>query len=187
MSMDSNTIAEFVSNRDLVRIERSGIDTRTLQAFPLGMSDQLLAVAYVYDFHIDGLLFLRRDTVTDVGINATAQFQRQLLDDAGLITDELFSLPYSVESFSSLLARLPPNKVAILEEESLDESNFWMGRYVWREDETHWMHEFTGAGNWHDKLTEIDPTKITCCQLETNYIQFYQQYFNSNGFPELPG
>lgn len=187
MNVESTTIADFVRNRDLVRIERAGIDTRTLQAFPLGFSDTLLAVLYVCDFRIEGLLFLRRDTITDIHVNATARFQRQLLDDAGHITDDLFCLPHAIDSFASLLSGLTPNQIIILEEESLDESGFWIGRYVWREDQTHWMHEFTGAGNWNPDLTELDLNAITCCQIETNYIRFYQRYFDLNGFPEYPG
>ncbi|WP_413432553.1 hypothetical protein [Crateriforma spongiae] len=187
MNVESNTISDFVRNRDLVRIERDRIDGRTLQAFPLGFSDTVLAVLYVYDFHIDGILFLRRDTITDIRVNATATFQRQLLDDAGYITDDLFCLPHTIDSFASLLAGLAPNQITILEEESLDESGFWIGRYVWREDRTHWMHEFTGDGNWEDDLTELDLDAVTCCQLDTNYVRFYQRYFDSHGFPELPG
>lgn len=187
MNVESNTIEEFIRNRDLVRIERAQIDTRILQAIPLAFSDTLLALLYVYDFHVDGLLFLRRDTVTDIRVNATAKFQRQLLQDAGCISDELFSMPHKIDSFASLLAGLPANEITILEKETLNDSEFWIGRYVWREDETHWMHEFTGAGNWDDKVTQIDLEVVTCCQLDTNYIRFYQRHFNSHGFPKYPG
>jgi hypothetical protein len=82
---------------------------------------------------------------------------------------------------------LPPNKIVILERETLDDNRFWIGRYVWREDQTHWMHEFTGAGNWDEELTQIDLDMVTCCQLDTNYIRFYQSHFNAHGFPRLPG
>ena len=186
MNVESSTIGELIRNHDLVRIERAQIDTRTLQAFPLASSDTLLAVLYVYDFHIDGLLFLRRDTITDISVNATAKFQRQLLKDAGCISDGLFCMPHKIDSFASLLAGLSPNEITILEEETLDNSGFWIGRYAWREDQTHWMHEFTGAGDWKDKMTQIDLDVVTCCQLDTNYIRFYQRHFNSRGFPRLP-
>lgn len=186
MNIKSQTIADFVRCRDLVRIERAQIDTNTLQAFPLGFSDELLAALYVHDFHIDGLIFLRRDTITDIQVNATAKFQRQLLEDGGHIAEDLFSLPHRIDSFESVLAGLPPNQIAILEEESLDASEFWIGRYVWREDRTHWIHEFSGAANWDNELTEINLDAVTCCQLKSNYIKFYQRYFNSHGFPELP-
>ena len=187
MNIDSDTIRTLIRNRDLVRIERAQIDTRTLQVFPLAFSDNLLASLYVYDFHIDGLLFLRRDTIADISVNATAKFQRNLLEKAGCISDELFYMAHKIESFASLLAGLPPNKITILEEETLDESRFWIGRYVGREDQTHWMHEFTGAGNWGKELTQINLDVVTCCQLDTNYIRFYQSYFNTHGFPKLPG
>jgi|688.fasta_scaffold126263_3 hypothetical protein len=187
MNVESNVISEFIRNRDLVRIERAQIDTRTLQAFPLAFSESLLALLYVYDFHIDGLLFLRRNSISDISVNATAKFQRDLLKDAGYILDDLFYMPHNIESFESLLAGLPPNKIVILERETLDDNRFWIGRYVWREDQTHWMHEFTGAGNWDEELTQIDLDMVTCCQLDTNYIRFYQSHFNAHGFPRLPG
>jgi len=186
MNVESSSLADFVRNRELVKIERADIDSRTLQAFPLAFSDSLLAVLYVFDFHLDGLLFLRRDTITEIRVNATSRFQRQLIDQAGLITDDLFCSPHELDSFASLLAGLAPNQIAIVEEESLDESGFWIGRYVWREDQTHWMHEFTGAGRWEDELTQLDLDAVTCCQLDTNYIRYYQRHFDSHGFPSLP-
>lgn len=184
MSVNSETLTSFVSNRDLVRIERAAIDTRTLQGFPLAFSDDLLAIRYVYDFHLDGLLFLRRDTITDMVVNATARFQRGLLEKAGEITDDLFHLPHSIESFSTLLTALPPNKIVILEEESLGNCEFRMGRYVKRKGGANYIQCFSGAGNWHDDLTNVDLESVTCCQLDTNYIRYYQEHFDSVGFPQ---
>ncbi len=186
MTVDSETITRLINNRSLVRIERRKIDSRTIQAFLLGFSDELLAAAYVSDFRHDGLLFLRRETITDVSVNATARFQRQLLENAGDITDSLFTLPHPIDSFATLLNGLSADLIVILEEESLEDSRFLIGRYVWRENGTHQMHEFTGAGNWSDRLTEIDLESITCCQLDTNYIRYYQRHFDTHGFPDLP-
>ena len=60
-------------------------------------------------------------------------------------------------------------------------------RCVGCEDGKHRIHEFTGAGNWDDDLTELDLATITCCQLDSNYIRHYQRYFDSRGFPGIPG
>ncbi len=186
MKLTSDKLGTYIRDRELVKIERSSIDSNSLQAFLLGFSDHLVACRLVSDFHLEGLMFLRRSTISNITVDATSRFQRELLENAGLIDDELFVLSHRIDSYASLLTGLRHNQITIFEEESLDDSYFWIGRYVWHEDGTHCVHEFSGTGVWDDDLTELDLDALTCCQLDSNYILFYQRYFDLNGFPPIP-
>jgi hypothetical protein len=71
--------------RNLVSIRRSSIDPNSIQGFVVGLSQDLVALEYVYDFQIDGLLVLRRSDITDVRRSKTDEFQQSLLKQEGIV------------------------------------------------------------------------------------------------------
>jgi len=186
MRISDKQLAHFVSKRLLVCIRREEIDTRAIQAFLLGFSDNLLLIQYIYDFHVDGQLILRRDDITAITSDATDGFQRKLLKNNNLFQHIDFEFNATLTSFPALLNSQPPNAIVILENERLDDSDFWMGRYVDSTDETIRLHEFSGAGNWEDSLSSIAAAEVTCCQLNTNYTNVYARYFKDQPAPEKP-
>lgn len=42
---------------------------------------------------------------------------------------------------------------------------------------TVWLRYFSGAGNWDEKPTKLAFNSITSCQVDTNYINVFQRYF----------
>lgn len=186
MSASDKQLNEFIENRSLVSVRRDNIHSQSLQAFPIRFSPSLLLVQYVCDFRLDGQLIVRREDITSITCRATDKFQRTLLDDNGVIDKVDFAFNAELSSFTRLLKSRPPRSIVILEEEGLDDSTFWIGRFVDADNGTVRMHEFSGAANWRDNLTRIGQDDITCCQLNTNYIRFYAEYFEAHPAPEVP-
>jgi hypothetical protein len=186
MKVTDEQLDAFISSRSLVCIRRERIDARSLQAVPIRYSPTLLLVQYVYDFHLDGQLILRRSNISSMSCRATDEFQRGLLVDHGLIDQIDFHFHADLASFANLLDSQPALSIVILEGETVEDSDFWIGRYVDSTDDLLRLHEFTGAGTWDDKLTYIRQTDVTCCQLNTNYIRFYAQYFETHTPPRGP-
>jgi len=186
MNVSNRQLADLVASRSLVSIERKKIDSRSLQAIPIRYSPKLLLVQYVHDFHLDGQLILRRKDITSITCGATNHFQHGLLHDHGLIAEIDFDFVAELASFSALLNSQPEHSIVILENEGLDDSQFWIGRYVDSDKGNVRLHEFSGAANWNEELTRIDQHDITCCQLNTNYIQYYAGYFQARKPPPLP-
>lgn len=195
MSVSNKQLESFITDRSLVSIRRDNIDSNAIQAVPLLFSRDLLLVQYIYDFRLDGYLIFRRQDITSLDSNATDVFQKQLLLDAGLFQqiDRSFRVPLA--SFSDLLSSLSDPSIVILEREALDGSDFWIGQHIESTKRFIRLREFTGAGNWLEQPTRITLSKVTCCQLQTNYIQFYADYFTrrqtksmaeQNAEPELP-
>lgn len=179
MSVSDEQLDAFIQNQALVAIRRDEIDTRCIQGVPLQFSDQLIRLQYVYDFHIDGQLIVRREDITDMLCRSTDRFQRRLLMDNGLFRQIDFNAPIELTSWSTMLSQLHGTPIVILEQECLSDSQFWMGRLLDVTSRTIRLHEFTGAGRWLDHPTDIPIEAVTCCQRHTNYIKFYADYFDS--------
>ncbi len=182
----SKQLSKFIKNRSLVCIWRENLAANSLQAFPISFSPSLLLVQYVADFRLDGQLFLRRKDITSISCRKTDQFHQKLLDQDGIIENVDFDFEANIDSFSDLLNSLPKETIVILENENVNEQQLYLGRIVHSDVQTITIHEFTGAANWHDKLTHINHDDITCCQLNTNYIYYYTQYFETYRPPPIP-
>ena len=65
----------------------------------------------------------------------------------------------------------------ILECEDLDDPDFLIGRVEEANATAVEMQWFSGTGRWDDELATLAFDDITCCQVGTNYLNFYQRYF----------
>lgn len=187
--MTDEVIAQYIQDSSLINIRREKIAHRSLQAFPIAFSQEILCVYYVCDFRLDGILFLRRSDISSIDSRATDRFQRSLMKDAGLLLKPEAGEEFRLESFTSVLESISKTEIVIVECESREEEEnfFTIGRYAGFDTYDHVaMHEFSGAANWDDDLTKHALEDITCVQLRNNYIMFYQQYFDRTGFPQIP-
>ena len=177
MCLSNRQLDEHIAKRDLIAISRSGLDSNKLQGFPLSYSPDLLLLRYVFDFHLDGLLLVHRRDITDYYCRETDRFQRKLLEAENRLKRGLFRSHYSVENVQGFLRSLDPNKIVIIENETPESSQFFIGRFVAADKQIVKMQEFSGVANWKQEATEIPAKNITCCQIDTNYINFYTRHF----------
>ncbi len=177
MSLNNKTLRSFRKSRELVDVRRDRIDTHGLQAFVLGFSDTLVLLQYVHDFHIDGQLLVRRLDITRMQSRATDKLQRRMLEAEGLLAAIDWDLTAPLSSFGRFLGSLPENQIVILEDESSDEPDFYIGTIMDVTDHQVSLKYFSGAGKWDESPMQIPTSRITCCQTNTNYINFYARYF----------
>ncbi|NHZ36436.1 hypothetical protein [Massilia rubra] len=171
-------LAQHRKERNLVAVFRSGIDDHSMEGFVLGFSDDLLLFQYIYDFHLDGLMVLRIADITDVTCTATCKFQRELLEQEGLIRQVPFDISLDLRNWQTLLAQLSTMyPLMILECEKLDDPDFIIGQVDQLSEAAVEMQWFSGTGRWDDELATLAFADITSCQVDTNYIKFYQRYF----------
>lgn len=176
-----NELSQFAQDRSLVSIRRAAVDENKIQGFVLGSSDRLVLLQYVYDFHLDGLMVLRTDDISEVTRSKTDAFQQQLLADEGLLSRVPFDYPVDLGSWSSAIAGLSrSHPLLILECELMEEPDFVVGRIldVGVDDVT--LRYFTGAANWLEEPVKLRYDDITACQANTNYVNAYQRYFERN-------
>lgn len=174
----NHQLAKHQELRKLVSIRRDGLDANSIQAFVLDCSAQLVALQYIYDFKLDGLLFLRVEDITEVRSSVTDIFQNALLEQEGLLGRVPFGTKFRLSNWKSLISQLADEHAfMILEREAEPDSSLFIGTVQKVTDrEVHGRH-FTGVARWIKSLKKLKLNEITSCQVETNYIQVYQRHF----------
>ena len=178
MPLSDRQLDEHISQRDLIAISRSDFDSNKMQGFPLAYSRQLLLLRYVHDFYLDGLLLIRRCDITDSNCRQTDKFQRKLLETEHKLKKGVFRNDHVIENFTSFIEGLGTETIVIIENETRNNSQFYIGLVASVDAESVHVQEFSGAGNWEHNATCIPVNEITCCQIETNYINFYARHFS---------
>ena len=113
---------------------------------------------------------------------------RSILDARGIRGLILMPLPVGVDqvdfdfrvpiqSFEDFLHSREKEEIIIVEDESED-PNFWIGTVAAVNAEDVELLPFTGAARILDPASRIPFDRISCCQMNTNYIRFYQRYFD---------
>ena len=171
-------LAKHQKQRNLVSIRRGEIDGCSIQGFVLGLSENLVLLQYVYDFHLDGLMLLRTADITEVRHTKTAQLQKKLLKQEGLLERVPLEITLDLSDWKSAISQLSAEHgLMIIECEAQDEPDFFIGRVTKTTKLGVQGHYFSGAANWEDEPSKLKFKDITCCQVATNYINFYKRYF----------
>jgi hypothetical protein len=181
MRLSSKLLRDHIAKRDLVCIRREGIDNLSIQGFLLDCSDTLLLLQYVYDFHLDGYMLLRRSDLSDVSCRSTDRFQRELLVREGVFEQIDFSYRAPLQSLEAFLGSRGKEKILIVEDEASDPPEFWIGPVMGINADHVELRHFTGIARVIEPPARIEMERITCCQMDTNYIRFYQRYFDRIG------
>jgi hypothetical protein len=176
--MKRDQITKHQKQRDLVSIRREKIDENAIQGFILDSSEELLALQYVYDFNLDGLMFLRVEDITEMKSSTTNKFQKELLEKEGLLKKVPFGATFDLNHWRSLIAQLSDeNEFMILEREALEEPDLFIGVILKATKTGVQGRYFSGAANWSESPEKLRFEDITSCQVGTNYINVYQRYF----------
>lgn len=162
----------------LISICRNEIDPNSIQGFILASSEQLIVLQYVYDFNLDGLMVLSRPEITEIRSTATDKFQRKLLANEGLVKVVPFETVFDLQNWRTIIKQFAKAyPLIILECERGDEPDFIIGRIEKTTPVAVYIRYFTGTGKWLDELVRVKYSDITSCQVGTNYLKFYERYF----------
>ena len=178
MSVSRDYIDQLIADRALISVRRKQVNGRYIQAFPLAVSQRLVLLQYVYDFHIDGLTLLRLRDISDWKIGGTNIFQRRLLQEEGILDQVQFDFSAPIESFPDFLRSLPPNELVIIESERTDPPEMHIGTVSSADSRTVAINYITGIARREDTPRQMSVRDITSCQIRTNYISFYQRHFD---------
>lgn len=181
MNATARNLKRFRDERALVSIRRDGIDDQSIQGFVVAFSGTLLLLQYIYDFHLDGRLLLRAADITAIKATATDEFQKELLVEEGDFDKIDFSCNPPISSYDVFLRSLPQNEIVILEDEAADDPVFIIGTLISVDERQVSVRYFTGAANWKKEASIIEIDRITSCQTDTNYINFYARHFSRTG------
>jgi hypothetical protein len=175
--MHSKQLRGHIEHRELLCIRRASIEESSMQGFLLAFSDSLLLFQYVYNFRLDGYLIIRRSDVTELSCRDTDRFQREFLQAEGVLEQADFEFSAPIQSFDSFLASRPADEIVIVEDELSDPQEFLIGTVSHVADDAVHINHFTGIARLSECPEQLAIERITSCQTSTNYIRFYERYF----------
>ena len=176
------SLTELSQAKRLVSVRRRDVDDYGIQGFLIGISDNLLALEYVFDFQTDGLMILRRSDITEVRRTATDEFQEQLLKREGIRAGVEDAIPLELESWQTAIRQLSKcYPLMILERELGPVPEFTIGKVLRATASQVEFQTFTGIGKWSPKPVRLKYSQITCLQVNTRYLAFYQRHFERSG------
>lgn len=175
------SLANCLKAKSLLSVRRRDVDDYSIQGFLVGLSDSLMALEYVYDFQIDGLLVLRRSDVTDVKLTETNEFQARLPKHEGIRPGTQAPMPLELQGWQPLIQQLAGHyPIMILERELGPSPEFAIGGPIRATAAQVEFRSFNGTGKWSAKAERLKYSQISCLQVNTRYLGFYQRYFERN-------
>ncbi len=172
------SLSSCLRKQSLVSVHRRDVDESGIQGFLVGLSDDFLALEYVYDFQVDGLMVLRRSDITNVQRTGTDQFQESLLKKEGIRPGTQVLSPLELGSWKSILEQFSrEHEYMILERELGPVPEFAIGRAIRITAAQVELQTFSGTGRWYQKTERLRYSQLTCAQVNTRYMSFYQRHF----------
>lgn len=174
-------VGEFEKTRALASVEREEIEEDSLQGFVLGCDGTWVAMQRVYDFRLDGLMFVRLEDLTAMTSGETDIFQRKLLEEEGLLAEVNFDFSFPDGGVLEWLRKLPSERVVTLENERDDEFLFLIGRIEAIDGEVIKVRSFDREAQWDAELDELQLDDLTSISVGGNYALTYERYFFREG------
>ncbi len=165
-------------DRSLISLRRDEVDGNAIQGFILGATGSLMLLQYVYDFSLDGLMVLRTQDITEITRSKTDKFQQSLLESEGMLSDQRFEYPFDLTNWQTAISDLRSSfSLMILECELIEEPEFAIGEVLSVDGDAVAVRTFTGVATWSQDAVVVPFEDLTSCQVNNNYINFYQRHF----------
>lgn len=172
------SLHDCLKKRRLISIRRRDVVEYGIQGFLVGLSESLLALEYVYDFQVDGLMVLRRSDITEVRRTGTDVFQERLLKKEGIGPGLQLTAPLQLEGWRSAIEQLAPSfQLMILERELGPAPEFAIGRVLGASAAQVEFQTFSGVAKWVERPVRLKYSQLTSLQVNTRYLNFYQRHF----------
>jgi len=170
-------ISSYIENGALVNIERTNIEEENITGFPLLVSDNLLAMSKIFDFHDEGFLVIRLKEVTDVYSEFSA-FYEEVCVKEGLKKRANESPIKDVTDFVTVFRQLSTYDKFISVQCELEDSElfFSIGKILKVDEDIVHLKYFDATGAWQNEAREIPLDKITSVAIEDYYSNVFYKY-----------
>lgn len=175
-------IQYHISNKMILNIKRVfGNETDVIRGFPIKMSEELLIMTVINDFHDEGFAILRLSDISDAYSEKNDIFYEKICitENIGLGTSTFIK---DVSNFSFVLKQLINYKgfCSIQCENQIDKCTFYLGKISAVEHDGVFFKDVGLDGRWDDEMHKISFDKITQITFADNYSKMYYKYVEKN-------
>lgn len=175
-------IKSHSDNKMLLRVERNEtIDKEDIIGFPISVSEKLLLMSNVVDFHDEGYLVVRMSDIVEAYSLESDAFYEKICSEEGLKTKAFNQNTLkSIADFKDVLNQLLgyPGFISISCDLLDSELYFSIGQVVSVEDEFVEFKHFTPDGIWESNERKIPIEQITSVAFGDNYSKIYFKYMS---------
>ena len=177
--MKSEILKKLCDNRRYVAIERDNLDSGNIRGFILALSNNLVLLQNVVDFHLDGYSIIRRRDITHVWHNEFERYYKKILKKEGLLDKVGLQETISLNNWPSVFHSLKRiGKNIIIEKEFPDVYKFLIGKII-RINKKHVnIRYFDANGKWERGFRYAPYEEITRVQFENEYIKVFSKYLH---------
>ncbi len=167
-------LSQCMKDNRLCGINRDMIDDLTTFGFPVALSENLVLVANVYNFDIDGYKVLRTQDITEVLSGEEEDFTEMILRREKIL-DEFVPESIDLSGLKAVFKSLE-GKNLIVQCESAEEIYFYEGKVTAINKGEVVMKTFDSLGIWDDEELHIPLNKITSVSFGGRYISLMSKY-----------
>ena len=154
-------LKECLDKNYLCAINRDMIDYLTICGFPLSLTENLVLIANVYNFDIDGYKIMRTQDITEVFCGEEEKFNEMIIKSEKIYDSfraEIIDISGLKSAFNALMQK---NECIIVQCEGAEESLFYEGMVTEVGKGEIVMKTFDVTGVWDTEPAHIPLNKIT--------------------------
>ena len=170
-------LQQIIDAHQGIKICRDRIDTNPIYGFPLKQGKEILLVQYQYDFQLDGYQMILLEDITAVRSDEYERFSELIFKNEGQFDQIRTPIFENINNWEVVFKQLKLMGTNIIVEcESLEENDFYIGEIVAITKTAVQLLYFDGLGVWDEEATEIPFTEITSVSFESRYINIISKY-----------
>lgn len=175
------TIQYHIDNKMLLNIERTfDNETDIVRGFPINVSEELVLMTVVNDFHDEGFVILRLSDISDAYSKESDAFYEKICISEGLQNKVQQCCINAICSVKCVLQQLESYDgfISIECEEQREKCAFFLGKIVTAEDGGVTFEDVGVDGEWDNESHQIPYADITQITFGDNYSKTFYKYVN---------
>ena len=176
------TIQYHIDNKMMLNIERIfGTETDIIHGFPIKMSNELLLMSVINDFHDEGFAILRLSDITDAYSKEIDDFYEKICIFENIGTKSV-DFVQDITDWVFVLKQLMSHKgfISIQCETQIEKCTFYLGKMNNIEDDGVIFKDIGMDGVWDIEEHKIYFDEITQVAFDDNYSKMFYKYVENN-------
>ena len=174
-------IQYHIDNKMLLNIERTfDNETDVVRGFPIKISEELLLMTIINDFHDEGFALLRLSDISDAYSKESDAFYEKICITEGLQNKVQQCHISTICSVKCVLQQLEgyDGFISIECEEQREKCAFFLGKIITAEDYGVTFKDVGVDGEWDNEAHKISYADITQITFGDNYSKTFYKYAN---------
>ncbi len=173
-----DTVQYHIDNKMIINVERTfNGDVDFILGFPLKISDNLLLINVISDFHDEGYALVRTKDISDVYSKENNGFYEKICKSENIGSDEVSA----INDISNMLISLNQLKsydglLSIQCEGQIEKCTFYLGKIINVNEDSISFKDLDMFGKWDENINNIPLNEITQIVFGDNYSKMFFKY-----------